>query len=822
MRLSSPIPVVVATTLSALSGVQGKSIWASWPASGANLFREGFLVGNGKLGAIPFGQPSIEKVNLNVDSLWSGGPFESSTYTGGNPEKEQSRTLQSVRDGIFKTGSGSLGTILGNNNAYGSYRVLANLTVQIAGINSYSGFKRSLDLNTGVHTTTFYANDNKTYTTAVYCSYPAQVCVYRVSVNTGSLPNIALSLENKRSPKDLVNATCGVSFIRMSGTTQKGPPEGMKYDVLARLGTGPLGTPISSCSDTDPGTLVVTGSAYGEDEPLNTLAIIIGAGTNYEQLRCNAASQYNCKGADPYEAVQKITAMASTKLESKTLIAHQQDYQNLMNQFTLELNDPWKNSQYPSEGLELFQLLDRYRSTAGRPAMDTDAQAAADGSYVEALLFDYARHLLVCSSRQNSLPANLQGVWTDGLETAWGGDYHTNINLQMNYWFAEQTGLGDTTQALWRFIKDTWIPRGAETARKLYGANGWVVHNEVNIFGHTGMKDNATWANYPVAAAWMMQHVFDHWDYTQDLPFLQQTGYIMMRDAANFWLSQLQLDRSDSTLVANPCNSPEHGPTTYGCTHFQQLIHQLFDTVLRAGAAVNDIDTTFITSLGVYLNSLDKGLHIGSWGQIKEWKVPDTRELDAQGNTHRHLSHLVGWYPGYSIAGFLNGYGRTDIQKAVEASLRSRGNGRGPDGNAGWEKIWRSACWARLNNTDQADFLLRYTIVSNFAVNGLSQYNGMNGPFQIDANFGIAAAMLSMLVVDLPLSYNDNGPRGVVLGPAIPARWGPGTVKGLRIRGGTILTMSWNARGLVDKVSITKRGTSVRFFSKAGNKIGEI
>jgi alpha-L-fucosidase 2 len=174
------------------------------------------------------------------------------------------------------------------------------------------------------------------------------------------------------------------------------------------------------------------------------------------------------------------------------------------------------------------------------------------------------------------------------------------------------------------------------------------------------------------------------------------------------------------------------------------------------------------------------------------------------------------------MSSFLDGYGNRTIQKAVATSLESRGRGSGPDANAGWEKVWRSACWARLNNTEQADFELRYAIASNFAGNGLSQYSGTNGPFQIDANFGIAGAMLSMLIVDLPAAYRDEGKRGVILGPAIPKRWGPGSVNGLRVRGGTVLDMTWNDRGVVDRVTVTKRGEAVRFFTKGGLKIGEI
>jgi hypothetical protein len=488
--------------------------------------------------------------------------------------------------------------LLGNNNNYGSFRAMANLTVVISDIKSYSNFKRSLDMTNGMHTTVFTADDKRVYTSAVYCSYPAQVCVYRLSVSSGSLPNVAIGLENQLVPSNLRNATCGVSFVRLNGVTQLGPPRGMEYDVIARLSTGPLGMPISSCSTNAPGTMVVTGSAYGPDEPLNTFSVIVGAQVDYDQTKCNPANRYSCRNEmRPGLANEKVTAAASTRLESKLFVSHQQNYAGLMNQFNLTLNDPWAKTQYPSEGLELFQLLDRYRATANvplkkrstdesgndkedftkgkrkaepwkplekrqygattitsttrfpgfqfptnlpagfnpnsaipwssggtiyltdssngrgqpdrtititltrttsstnrastatqtvrpppislstvtwsttkmgptaqpkaqpsRPAGNPDAAEVADGgSFVEMLMFDYARHLFICSSRENSLPPNLQGVWSNSLETAWGGDYHTNINLQMNHWFANQVGLGELQQALFRFMRDTWV-----------------------------------------------------------------------------------------------------------------------------------------------------------------------------------------------------------------------------------------------------------------------------------------------------------------------------------------------------------------------------
>lgn len=308
----------------------------------------------------------------------------------------------------------------------------------------------------------------------------------------------------------------------------------------------------------------------------------------------------------------------------------------------------------------------------------------------------------------------------------------------------------------------------------------------------------------------MMQHVWDYYDYSQDEHWLNKTGYPLLKAIAEFWISQLQEDQyyNDGTFVVNPCNSPEHGPTTFGCTHWQQLIHQVFKTTLQAATITSEPDQSFLNSVSNSLAKLDKGLHIGSWGQIQEWKL----DIDTQNDTHRHLSNLVGWYPGWSLSSYLSGYTNPTIQSAIATTLYSRGPGIA-DSNAGWEKVWRAACWARLNNTDEAHYELRLTIQENWAANVLSMYSGKEEPFQIDANLGFVGAVLAMLVVDLPSVVQ--GPRTVVLGPAIPKAWANGGVKGLRLRGGGSVDFTWDGEGVVDKVSL-KGGKGLRVVDKHG------
>ncbi|KAF4878140.1 Alpha-fucosidase A [Colletotrichum siamense] len=781
---------------------EARSFWSSVPATFGDrdgdgyILKTGYPVGNGKLGAIPFGPPGSEKVNLNIDSLWAGGPFGASNYTGGNPMEPKYEALPEIRATIFENGTGDVSPLLGVGDEYGSNRVLANLTVNIEGVSEYSDYRRTLDLKTGVHTTKFAAN-GAAFEISHFCSYPDQVCVYHI-VSEGALPVVEVGYENQLVEQDTFNVSCGDDHVRFAGVTQLGPPEGMKFDSIARIDKGAA---VMSCTSAN--FLTVT-----PDKDQKALTIIIGGETNYDQKNGNAESDYSFKGEDPGPIVEKTTSDAASKSFDTILKDHIADYQKLESAFELNLPDT-QGSEEKETGL---LISDYVYTDHGDP-------------YVEALLFDYSRHLLITSSRANSLPANLQGRWTEQLWPAWSADYHANINIQMNYWAADQTGLGETQTALWDYMEDTWVPRGTETAKLLYNASGWVVHNEMNTFGHTAMKEGSSWANYPAAAAWMMQHVWDNFEYTQDLEWFTRQGYPLIKGVAEFWLSQLQEDLyfNDGTLVVNPCNSPEHGPTTFGCTHYHQMIHQVFEAVLHGATFVSEADTKFIEDVTSSLNRLDKGVHVTEWGGLKEWKLPDSYGYDEK-STHRHLSHLTGWHPGYSVSSFMGGYTNSTIQSAVRETLISRGLGNADDANAGWAKVWRTACWARLNETDRAYEQLRYAIDVNFAPNGFSMYWALSPPFQIDANFGLGGAVLSMLVVDLPLPYaSREDVRTVVLGPAIPKKWGGGSVKGLRVRGGGVVDFSWDENGIVNEATAKAGGKvtggKVRFVNVEGTEL---
>lgn len=321
---------------------------------------------------------------------------------------------------------------------------------------------RKLDLDTGVHTTSWITK-GKAFETTVFCSYPAKSCVYSFSGDS-SLPAVTISIGNGLMSADLINVTCGTGYTRLRGITQESI--GLQFDSIARV----IGNTTSSCSET--GSLRIT-PAVGQ----RAITVVLSAESNFDQTKGNAESNYSFRGEDPGPVVEETTALASTRTYEDLLLDHIQDYSSLMGRFNFSIPDTAGSST-----IETSELVAGY------------AEGVAD-PFLETLMFDYSRHLLVSSSREGSLPANLQGRWTEQLTPAWSADYHANINIQMNYWGADATGLTSLSRPVFEYMAQNWAPRGSETAQLLYNGSGWVVHNEMNIFGYTGMKNDAQWAN---------------------------------------------------------------------------------------------------------------------------------------------------------------------------------------------------------------------------------------------------------------------------------------------------------------------------------------
>ncbi|PFH51636.1 glycoside hydrolase family 95 protein [Amanita thiersii Skay4041] len=775
----------------------GNGLW--YTAPGKVWSKDYLPVGNGYLGAMLPGGTTTETTQLNIESLWSGGPFEDPSYNGGNKQPseqaEMARAMQQIRQTIFQSPIGDIDNIeelATDAGAYGSFAGAGYLVSNVQATGAISNYARWLDMEQGL-ARTIWTQGKNTFLRTTFCSHANKACFEHLTTTSAprtntSLPGLSYAFSSTTEiGLPAPNITCvGSDTLSVRGHVTT-PTSGMLYELLFRIVVPwstdshaiqciqypvPFGSPPNA-------TVQVKGNGARE-------AWITWVGnTDYSIEAGDEAHQFSFRGNDPHEGLVTLLSSSSSKPTFQTVLEeHISSYRALLHDpFTLDLG------QKPDLSVPTNKLLSQYRIDEGN-------------AYLEWLTFSFGRYLLA-SSAPGTLPANLQGIWADGWANPWGAVYHSNINIQMNYWSAEMTNL-DVSQSLFNYFEKTWVPRGEYTARVLYNiSRGWVTHNEMNIFGHTGMKalgNSAQWANYPEANVWMMIHIWDHFDYTGDVAWWRAQGWPLLKGAAQFHLDKLipDLHFNDSTLVVNPCNSPEQAPITLGCAHAQQMIWQLFNAVEKGFAASGDPDTAFLEEVRTKRAQMDKGLHIGSWGQLQEWKV----EKDSPTDTHRHLSHLIGLYPGYAIASYdpslqMSGSGRNqsrdEILKAASISLLHRGNGTGSDADSGWEKAWRAAAWAQLGDTDMFYHELTYCLFENFGPNLFSLYNPFdpNPIFQIDANLAYPGAVMNA-IIQAPDVPSFDTPLTVTLLPTLPEQWSKGSIKGARLRAGVRLDMDWS------------------------------
>ncbi|KAH9923863.1 glycoside hydrolase family 95 protein [Fomitopsis serialis] len=720
---------------------------------------------------------------VNIESLWSGGPMQDPTYNGGNKLPSQqaamAEDMQTYRQAIFGSSTGTIQNDYAVERIHaGSYAAAGALLTTMNSTDAGSDYFRWLDLDAAVARTQWTDESGNSYFREQFCSHPAEACVQYVN-STGTLPSLTYALSvTLETSLPVPNVTCLDNATLMVQGLVNNP--GMSYEVLARVRASPNATIACTPSGSN-ATLSVDGA--------NEAWITWVGGTEYDMHAGSATSSFSFAGPDPHNALNGSLDAATAQTYNDLLEAHISDYTSVISPFSLDLG------QTPDLSTPTDQLKAAYQTNIGNP-------------YFEWLLFNYGRYLLVSSAR-GVLPPNLQGKWVESWTNAWGSD--SNINIQMNHWFAEMTNM-DVVLPLFDYIENTWAPRGVSTAQILYNiSRGWVTHDE--IFGHTGMKlegNSAQWADYPgITDVSQMFHVWDHYDYTGNKTWFQQQGWPLLKGVAQFHLDKLIPDLyfNDSTLVTAPCNSPEQVPITFGCAHAQQVIWQLFNAIEKGYQVSGDTDTSFLEEIRSKRAQMDNGIHIGSWGQLQEWKV----DMDSPTDTHRHLSHLIGLYPGYAIASYdpsiqnsSTTYTKSDVLAAAETSLYHRGNGTGPDADAGWEKAWRAACWAQLGNASEFYFELSYTIERNIAPNLFSIYTPTGGPdgiFQIDANFGYPAALLNGLL-QAPDVASYSTPLVITILPALPDVWPAGSIKGARVRGGMTLDLEW-AEGKPTLVNVT-------------------
>ncbi|MEV7192082.1 glycoside hydrolase family 95 protein [Streptomyces sp. NPDC093510] len=729
-------------------------LWYDAPA--ADWEREALPVGNGALGAMVFGTLTSERLQFNEKTLWTGGPGSREGYDSGNWREPRPGALDAVRDELDEKGRlapDAVAAGLGQaRRGYGAHQTFGDLHIDVPGAPAVpdATYRRALDLGRGLATVT-YLHEQARHRREFFASYPHGVIVGRLSADR---PAQVTCTFRHTSPRADRTAKASGDRITVRGELAD---NGLKFEAQLRV-RHRGGTSVAN----DDGSVTVTGADH--------VWFVLAAGTDY------ADTYPGYRGEDPHAAVSRTVDKAVAAGHGTLRAHHLRDHRALFDRVTLDIG------QALPAGVPTDRLLEQYGTGAG----DTADRA------LEALFFQYGRYLLIASSRAGSLPANLQGVWNNSTTPPWAADYHTNINLQMNYWLAEAANLAETTAPYDRFVEALRAP-GRRTAQEMFGSRGWVVHNETNPYGFTGVHDWSTAFWFPEAAAWLTAQLYEHYRFGGSTDYLRTTAYPAMKEAAEFWLDNLRTDPRDGTLIVTPSYSPEHGDFTAGGAMAQQIVHDLLTNTLEAARVLGD-SPSFRADLEKTLDALDPGLRIGSWGQLQEWKA----DLDDRTDDHRHVSHLYALHPGRQIEP-----GSTWAE-AAKVSLTARG-----DGGTGWSKAWKINFWARLRDGDHAHKMLGEQLKSSTLPNLWDTHP----PFQIDGNFGATSGIVEMLLQ----SQHD----AIEILPALPATWPEGSVRGLRARGGATVDIDWaagRATRVVLKASRTRELTLRGHLFSGGTK----
>lgn len=708
------------------------ALWYDRPAS--DWEREGLPIGNGAMGAVVLGGVAQDRLQFNEKTLWTGGPGSAQGYDFGLPSASIAERVHEVRallDRERRLSPERTAAMLGRETrGYGDYQTFGDLLLAVphdaARVRDY---RRELDISRALAQVR-YELDGVVYERTYFASYPDGVIVLRLSASAPGRISFELGFAAPDNRSLTLSARNG--RITARGALND---NGLRYEAQMQVVT-------------EGGTRrdLATGVAV---EGADAAAIILSAATDY------ALDYPRYRGHDPHRRVQSRVSRAAQLGFERLLARHQRDYAALFDRVALDIGQTATSA--PTD-----QLLARYTGAGG-----------GDERSLEALYFQYGRYLLIASSRRGSLPANLQGVWNHSVTPPWNADYHVNINLQMNYWAAESTNLAETSAPLFDFV-DALVEPGRLSAERLFGARGWTLSLNTNVWGFSGLIAWPTAFWQPEAGAWLAQHYYEHYRFTRDESFLRRRAYPVMKGAALVWLDALVADPRDGRLVVSPSYSPEHGDFSVGASMSQQIVFDLFTNTSEAAALVGD--AAFKTEIDAALARLDPGLRVGSWGQLQEWKEDwDDRESD-----HRHVSHLFALHPGRQISPSLT----PAFAQAARVSLEARG-----DGGTGWSKAWKINFWARLQDGDRAHRLLseqlRFSTLPNLWDN--------HPPFQIDGNFGATAGVAEMLL------QSHAGEIHIL--PALPRAWPAGAVRGLRARGDIQVDIRWRG-GRAEEVTL--------------------